>query len=69
MAKFSHSTLGITLNHHQNTQVTNSTYQMTQNSGNANHTMTFKMTNISCNHQGKTAHLTAIFLTSFLITI
>ena len=42
----------ITSNHHQNTQFTNHTYQITQNSGNAHHTMIFRTTNTSHDHQG-----------------
>ena len=48
---FSHSTPEIAFNYHQNTHFTNHTYQITQNNGNAHHSMTIRTWNTSHDHQ------------------
>ena len=48
---FSHNTPEINFNHHQNTQFKNQAYQMTQNSGNAHHSTTFRTIYASCDHE------------------
>ena len=42
----------ITFNHDKNTHFRNQTYQTTQDSGHAYHTMTSRTTGTSCDHQG-----------------